>query len=260
MIAVANQKGGVGKTTTVLHLGVALHGFGYRSLLVDLDPQACLTFCCGLDPENLGPSVYEALVDGMPAGEVLCPTRLGPDLLPATVDLSLAEVELVNQVARERRLGGVLAGLRDTYDFVFVDCQPSLGLLTVNALAAADELIIPVSCEYLAIRGIRALLKLVGRVRLQLNSRLAIDGILPTLYDTRTRHARDVLQELAHTFEPRVPLFPVVVDRSVRFAEAARARETVFSYARHVPGAEGYREAARWLLASVRRQQAVPAP
>src|SRR5690606_10393619 len=175
-------------------------------------------------------------------------TPLGADLLPANIDLSLAEMELVGMVARERRLGGVLAPLRDEYDFVLVDCQPSLGLLTINALAAADEVLVPVACEFLSTRAIQVLLRMVRKVQLRLNSKLTVTGILPTLFDRRVRHSREELDALVEQFGAETPvLVDCTVPRSIRFAEAAAAGKSILTFAPLHPGAEAYRRLAAFI-------------
>ncbi|HEX6971022.1 MAG TPA: ParA family protein [Limnochordia bacterium] len=248
IVAVANQKGGVAKTTTTINLAAALGRRGQRVLVVDLDPQGSLTLCCGFNPDRLSASIYEALMKGLPAEEIRLRAAFGVDLLPANIDLSMAEMELVHLVARERRLGAVLSSVRDVYDFVLLDCQPSLGLLTVNALAVADEVLIPVACEFLSQRGVDVLLKMLGKIRLRLNSRLRVIGILPTLFDSRTIHARQTLEWLADRYGARYRLFPTPIARSIRFAESARQGKPIFDVAPEIPGAHAYEEAAQHLL------------
>lgn len=248
VVAVANQKGGVAKTTTTLHLGAALAELDQRVLLVDLDPQGGLTLSCGFQPDELEKTVYNALIKDEDPEGLIVPTGWGADLLPANIDLALADIELVNLVARERRLGRMLAPLRDRYDFVLLDCQPSLGLITINALAAADELLIPVACEYLSVRSLRALLKVVGKVRLRLNSQLTIIGLVPTLFDGRTNHARSVLASVTREFGDGIPVFDTPIRRSIRFSESAEAGRPIFQYAPDNPGVEAYRQLAREVL------------
>mgnify|MGYP001234831605 CR=1 FL=1 len=244
VVTVANQKGGVAKTTTVLNVAAALAEQGARVLMVDLDPQGSLTLASGFAPDGLEVSLYDGLIKELPAEELLLPTPFGPDLLPSSVDLSLAEMELINMVARERRVGGLLAPLLERYDWVLIDSQPSLGLLTINALAACDQVLIPVACEYLSLRGVEVLLRMMGKVRVRLNSRLRVVGILPTLYDTRTRHARESLEAIHRHFGAEYPVLPQVVPRSIRFSEAAQAGQPILTFAPGNPGTEIYREVA----------------
>lgn len=243
----ANQKGGVGKTTSTYNLGVALAEIGQKVLLLDLDPQGSLTFCAGFEPEDLEESIYHCLVRNAPPREIILTNGYGIDLLPANIDLSVAEFQLINLPARERRITRIVNEVRDSYDFVLIDSQPSLGLLTMNALAAADEVIIPVSCEYLSVRGTHALLKLIAGIQGQLNSKLKIAGLLPTIFDNRTRHGREILALLKTEF-PKLHVFPHTVARSIRFPESAAERVPIFEMKIQVPGALAYRELARDLV------------
>lgn len=247
VFVLANQKGGVGKTTTTYNLGVALADIGQRVLLVDLDPQGGLTYYSGFEPEELGKTIYHCLVRNTPAQEVILTNDYGIDLLPANIDLSLAEFQLVNAPARERRITKIVNELRDHYDFILIDSQPSLGLLTINALAAADQVIIPISCEFLSLRGTRALLKLIAKVRGSLNSKLSVAGLLPTMFDSRTLHGREILDRLITEF-PQYHLYSHTVARSIRFAESAREQKPVYEMKIQVPGALAYRELARELV------------
>jgi len=250
----ANQKGGVGKTTSTYNLGVALADLEQKVLLIDLDPQAGLTFYAGYEPEELEGTVVKCLLRNVAASDLILTNDYGVDILPANLDLSLAEMQLLNAPARERRLTRVINEVRDRYDFIIIDSQPSLGLLTMNALAAADKVIIPVACEYLSIRGTRALLKLIAKIRGQLNSELQIAGILPTLFDTRTNHAREVIQTLKKEFSD-IHLFPYQVNRSIKFAESSAERKPIFTFSVQVPGALAYRELARDLVKDKLRQK-----
>ncbi len=247
----ANQKGGVGKTTTVFNLGVALTRLGQRVLLVDLDPQASLTVYSGFEPDDFEKTVYHCLLRDAPVERTAAGTPFGPDLLAANLDLSLAEFHLMNAIARERRAERMLEAVQDRYDFILLDSQPSLGLLTLNALAASDQVIIPVACEFLSIRGTAALLRLIAKVQGQLNQDLAIAGILPTLFDNRTNHGHRMLHDIQQEF-PEIPLYPFPVNRSIRFPESAARREPIFDNANDIPGAEAYWRLAEALCGRVR--------
>lgn len=247
-IAVASQKGGVGKTTTTVNVAAALVAAGKRVLLVDLDPQGGLTLASGFPPDSVEKSIYDGLVRDADPRSLLLRAKFGADLIPANIDLSLAELELVNTFARERRLAGLLAPIRDEYDTVIVDCQPSLGLLTLNAMTVADGVLIPVACEYLAMRAVKGFLVFVNKVKAQANSGIRIIGILPTMFDKRTRHAQETFDTLKATFEPKVRVIDTIIHRSIRFAEAAAAAESIMTYAKNVPGADAYRELAAALI------------
>lgn len=246
-LAIANQKGGVAKTTTVASLGVALVELGRAVLLVDLDPQACLTFSLGLDPEVLEGSIHDVLLGRLPADRVRQRTADGPDLLPATIELAGSEALLLTRTGREFALRGALADLIEEYDDVLLDCPPSLGVLTINALTAADEVLIPLQCETLSHRGVGQLLDTVDDVRRLTNRGLRVLGVLPTLYDGRTNHAREVLADVADRYA--LPVLDPPIAKSVRFAEAPAAGRSVLMTAGRTPGAEAYREIARRLVA-----------
>lgn len=253
IISIANHKGGVGKTTSTLNLAAALSAMGRRVLMVDLDPQAGLTIASGIEPDTLEFSIYQPLRYGEGTRDILVQSKFGVDLLPANIDLALAELELVSAMARERRLTAALAPLRDDYDDILVDCQPSLGLLTLNALASSDYVLIPVACEYLALRAVRGILLYVQKVRGQMNSRLDVLGILPTMFDRRTRHAAATLSHLKKTFEPRIKVLDHIVYRSIRFAESTEKGIPILEYAKALPGADAYRNLARDLIELDRR-------
>ncbi|WP_045876317.1 AAA family ATPase [Pseudofrankia sp. DC12] len=243
VLAVANQKGGVAKTTSVSSLGAALTELGQRVLLVDLDPQACLTFSLGLDPDALELSVHDVLLGRLSAGLVLLRTADGSDLLPATIELAGCEAVLLSRTGREHVLRLALAEIIDDYDFVLVDCPPSLGVLTINGLTAADEVVIPLQCETLSHRGVGQLLDTVHDVRRLTNPRLRVRGVLPTLFDGRTAHSRAVLADVAARYQIRVLEPPVA--RSVRFAEAPGIGRSILTTAGRSKGAHAYREHAR---------------
>jgi chromosome partitioning protein len=242
--AVVNQKGGVGKTTTTFNLGVGLHRLGRRVLLVDLDPQASLSASAGIPVAHLTTSVYQALLDeNADPLPIIHGTVAGVDILPATIDLAAAEVELVNMTLRELVLRDVLAKLRPRYDHILIDCPPSLGLLTINALAAADRVIIPLQCEFLATRGLTLLLKTLGKVQSRLNRELKIAGILPTIFDGRTVHANEVLNEIRAAFPSQV--FDVVIKDSVRVKESPAAGLSIFDYDHNHDVAKAYMRLAQ---------------
>jgi len=243
VLAVANQKGGVAKTTSVSSLGAALTELGQRVLLVDLDPQACLTFSLGLDPDSLELSVHDVLLGRLSAGLVVLRTEDGSDLLPATIELAGCEAVLLSRTGREHVLRLALAEIVDDYDFVLVDCPPSLGVLTINGLTAADEVVIPLQCETLSHRGVGQLLDTVHDVRRLTNPRLRVRGVLPTLFDGRTAHSRAVLGDVAARYQIRVLEPPVA--RSVRFAEAPGTGRSILTTAGRSKGAQAYREHAR---------------
>ncbi len=248
VLAMCNQKGGVGKTTSTINLGAALAEAGRRVLLVDFDPQGALSVGLGVNPLALETTVFDVLMDAdVGLDDVLLETEVpGLDLVPANIDLSAAEVQLVNEVAREQTLKRVLAPVVPDYDVVLVDCQPSLGLLTVNALTAADGVIIPLECEYFALRGVALLISTIEKVRERLNPDLEVEGILATMYDARTVHGREVLARVVEAFGDKV--FHTVIAKTVRFPETTVAGEPITTYASTSNGAHAYRELARELL------------
>jgi chromosome partitioning protein len=248
-VAVANQKGGVAKTTTVASLGVAMHDLGRRVLLVDLDPQACLSFSLGLDPDVLELSVHDVLLGRVPAAMALQPTPDGPSVLPSTIDLAGCEALLSTRTGREYALRTALEELAESsapFDVVLLDCPPSLGVLTLNALTAAGEVLIPLQCETLSHRGVGQLLDTVHDVQRLTNRDLEVVGALPTLYDARTTHSRAVLADVAERYELRLLEPPIA--KSVRFAEAPAAGRSIQRTADRTPGARAYRQLAESLL------------
>jgi chromosome partitioning protein len=249
ILALCNQKGGVGKTTSTINLGAALAEWGRRVLLVDFDPQGALSVGLGVNPLQLDRTVYNLLMErDVDVHDVMLKTEVpGMDLLPSNIDLSAAEVQLVNEVAREQTLARVLKPVLDDYDVILVDCQPSLGLLTVNALTAADGVIIPLECEFFALRGVALLIQTIEKIRERLNPQLELEGILATMYDARTLHGREVLARVVEAFGDRV--FHTVINRTVRFPETTVAGEPITSYATSSNGAKAYRELAKEVLA-----------
>jgi chromosome partitioning protein len=250
VIALCNQKGGVGKTTSAINLGAARAELGRRVLLVDFDPQGALTAGLGVQPQQLDRTIYNLIMEpNLNIDEVLVKTGVpGIDLLPSNIELSAAEIQLVSEVAREQALSRVLAPVRDEYDFVLIDCQPSLGLLTVNALTAAHGVIIPLECEYFSLRGVALLIgTTIEKVQQRLNPGLKLDGILATMYDGRTLHGREVFSRIVDAFGDTV--FDTVITRTVRFPETTVAGEPITSWAPTSTGARAYRNLAREVIA-----------
>ena len=245
VIAMCNQKGGVGKTTTTINLGAALAELGRRVLLVDFDPQGSLSVGLGVNPHTLEHSIYNLLLSrDTPIDDVIDRTGVeNLDILPSNIDLSAAEVQLVSEVAREQTLLRVLDSVKPRYDVILIDCAPSLGLLTINALTAADKVIMPLECEFFALRGIALLTDTITKVTDRLNPRLEILGILGTMYDARTLHSREVLERVVQAFGDRV--FHTVIRRTVKFPETTVAGEPITTYATTSPGATAYRTLAR---------------
>jgi len=255
VLAVANQKGGVAKTTTVASLGAALSALGQRVLLVDLDPQGCLTFSLGHNPDRLDKSVHDVLVGETKVREVLVEAGEGITLMPATIDLAGAEAMLLMKPGREYTLKRALATVADDFDVVIVDCPPSLGVLTLNGLTAADSVLVPLQCETLAHRGVGQLLRTVQEIKQITNPELELLGALPTLYDSRTTHSRDVLADVSDRYD--LPVLSPPIPRTVRFAEASASGSTVLA-GRKNKGADAYRELAENLLASWTKDTALP--
>jgi len=246
-IAFANQKGGVAKTTSVASLGAALAELGRRVLLVDLDPQACLTFSLGVDPDTVELSIHEVLSTGAELSDAVLECDEGIDLVPSTIDLASAEAMLLSRPGREFVLRSALEPSRTAYDVVLLDCAPSLGVLTLNALTAADALIVPMPCEMLSHRGVGQLLDTVTDVQKILNKDLEVWGILPTLYDGRSNHAREVLADVGERYD--LPVLEPPIPKTVRFAEAPAVGRSILSTARTSKGAQAYRDVASALVA-----------
>lgn len=249
IIAMVNQKGGVGKTTSTINLGAALAEYGRKVLMVDFDPQGALSAGLGVSSHELDTTVYNVMMErNVHARDAIVPTNVEDvDLLPANIDLSAAEVQLVNEVAREQVLARALRDVADDYDVILIDCQPSLGLLTVNALTAAHGVIIPLIAEFFALRAVALLVETIEKVQDRLNPDLNIDGVLATMYDARTLHSREVVTRLVEAFGDKV--FETVIRRTIRFADATVAAEPITSYASNHQGADAYRQLARELIA-----------
>jgi chromosome partitioning protein len=248
VIALCNQKGGVGKTTTTINLGAALAEYGRRVLLVDFDPQGSLSVGLGLNPHEIELTVYNLLMQReVGLEDVIVPSGVpGMDLLPSNIDLSAAEVQLVHEVAREQTLQRVLGPALDRYDVVLIDCQPSLGLLTVNALTASDGVIVPLECEYFALRGVALLKTTIDKVQERLNPNLVIEGVLGTMFDGRTLHSREVMDRLVQAWGDTV--FHTVIRRTVKFSDSTVVGEPITTYASSSAGADAYRQLAREVL------------
>ena len=247
VIALANQKGGVGKTTTTLNLGAALVERGKRVLLIDLDPQGTLALGFGINPYQLPLTLYDVLLDpARQLGEVLQQPRPSLAVAPSNIDLAGAEVELLNEIGRERVLKEKLAHVQDGYDYILLDCPPSLGLLTVNGLTAADRVIIPVQCQYFAIRGMQLLFRTIEKVKARSNPSLRILGILPTMYDARTAHAREVLEELRRLYGEF--LFSTYIKTRVSLADAPVSGKSILEFDPQSEVASAYRSLAQEVI------------
>ena len=249
VIAIVNQKGGVGKTTSTINLGAALAATGKRILLVDFDPQGALSVGLGVKPTEGKPTVFELIMSTPDISfddVVIRQVASGVDLLPCAMNLAAAEMALVSEVGREQVLASVLLPQLDNYDFVLIDCQPSLGLLTINALAAANGVIIPVECEYFALRGVALLIDSIKKVQGRINPRLQIDGVLATMYDPRTYHAREVLARIKDAFKGQ--LFKTPITRTIKFPDAQVQGKPLLEIEPNHSGAKQYQEVAKELL------------
>jgi chromosome partitioning protein len=240
IIAFANQKGGVAKSTSTLSIGAALAERGHSVLGIDLDPQGALTFSVGVDPDELEETVNDVIVRRLPIERVIVHREI--DVAPANIDLAGAEAVLLTKTGREYALQRALQDVLGRYEFILVDCPPSLGILTINGLTAATEVLIPLQCEALSHRGVGQLLETMDDIRHFTNPDLAVLGVVPTLYDGRSRHAREVLSDVGERYGVRV--FEPPIRKSIRFAEAAQAGRSILSFAPRHPGAEAYREIA----------------
>ena len=247
IIALCNQKGGVGKTTTTISVGAALADYGRRVLAIDFDPQGALSAGLGVQTHDVF-NIYDLLLGTLkdPHEAIQQTATPGLDVIPANIDLSAAEVHLVNEVAREQILAGVLRKVKDEYDVILIDCQPSLGLLTVNALTASHGVLIPLECEFFALRGVALLIETIEKVKDRLNPAIQLDGILATMYDSRTLHSREVLERVVETFGDKV--FETVIGRTIKFPDASVAAAPITQFAPEHAAAEAYRQLARELI------------
>jgi chromosome partitioning protein len=247
VIAIANQKGGVGKTTTAINLSAGLAILEYKTLLIDADPQANATSGVGFDPKNIKTSIYECIIDEVKAKDIILKTETpGLDLLPAHIDLVGAEIEMINLPNREMMMRKVIDTIKDDYDFVIIDCSPSLGLITINSLTAANSVIIPVQCQYFALEGLGKLLNTIRIVQDRLNNQLDIEGILLTMFDPRTRLSKQVVQDVRLHFEQIV--FETIIHNNTRLGEAPSYGQPIMMYDINSSGSSNYINLAREIL------------
>ena len=248
VIAIINQKGGVGKSTTAINLSAALGEMGKQVLLIDLDPQGNSSSGLGVEKNRVSRCIYDALLNDIPLTDIIIPdVSKGLDVVPATINLAGAEVELVSEMARENRLKDAIGPMRGRYDYIFIDCPPSLGLLTINALVAADKLLIPIQCEFYALEGVTKLLDSMNRVKKMLNPSLDIFGIVMTMYDSRTNLSNQVVNEVRSFFGKTV--FETMIPRTVKLSEAPSYGQPIIEYAPDNKGTEAYNELAREVIA-----------
>jgi chromosome partitioning protein len=247
ILALAQQKGGVGKTTTVINLGAALADLGHKVLLVDFDPQGALSAGVGIDSHALKQTVYDVMVDSeLQLSSIILPTQVGCDLLPGNIDLSAAEVQLANEPGRDQILKEKLAPVLAQYQYILIDCPPSLGLLTLNALAAATDVIIPVQTQYFALRGMALLMKTINKVQNRINQKLKVFGILPTIYDSRTTHAKEILEDLATNY-PSL-LLKTIIPQTIKLPDSAIAGKSILKFSANSNASQAYKNLAQEVI------------
>lgn len=248
VIAIANQKGGVGKTTTSVNLSACLADLGQRVLLIDIDPQGNATSGLGVDKSKIEKSIYDALVDDVPIKDIIIDTEVDKlKILPATIQLAGAEIELVSSMSRETKLKRGIDKIKDDYDYVIIDCPPSLGLLTINSLTAANSILVPIQCEFYALEGLSQLLKTITLIQDNLNQELVLEGVVLTMFDSRTNLSGQVVQEVKNHFQQKV--FKTIIPRNVRLSEAPSFGRPVIKYDPKSKGAEVYYKLAKEVLA-----------
>lgn len=248
VIAIANQKGGSGKTTTTRSLGAALAELGHRTLLVDMDPQGSLSEGCGLPLHLLERTIYHVLLGNFRIIDTIVGIGDNLDLVPTNINLSAAELQLVNTNRREDKLRNAIKSVRDYYDYILIDCPPSFGLLTVNSLSAADSVLIPMTCDYYTMLGVRLMLDSVREIQSEVNGELLVEGILPTRFDGRTLHAKEILEQTKLALGSEYRIYDIVIKESVRFKESPISAKSILEYAGSSEGAKAYRELAKELL------------